>query len=234
MKTQHNRDGNSWSTPEPARELVVLVHGIWMSGLEMTMLSRRLRHSGFITRRFSYPSLKSAPAENADALYQYIKQQRAGRVHLVAHSLGGIVLLHLFERYTDLPPGRLVLMGSPVQGSAVARRLDGSSLTRFLLGRSGERGLLGDVPEWSGERELGVISGCDGFGVGSVVGGVTGPGDGTVATAETTLPEACDHCLIPTSHMGMVISPAVAMEVSTFLQTGRFSGRHGIFGAKNG
>ncbi|MCP3671537.1 MAG: alpha/beta hydrolase, partial [Gammaproteobacteria bacterium] len=95
MKTQHNRDGNSWSTFEPARDLVVLVHGIWMSGLEMTMLSRRLRYCGFLTRRFSYPSLKSAPAQNADSLYQYIKQQRAGRVHLVAHSLGGIVLLHL-------------------------------------------------------------------------------------------------------------------------------------------
>ncbi len=234
MKTQHDLDGNSCSTPEPTGELVVLVHGIWMTGLEMSMLSRRLRYSGFITRRFSYPSLRSAPAENADVLYQYIKQQRAERVHLVAHSLGGIVLLHLFDRYTDLPPGRLVLMGSPVQGSAVARRLDGSTLTRVLLGRSGERGLLGGVPEWKGTRDLGVIAGCDGFGVGSVIGGLTGPGDGTVATAETRLPQASDHCLIPTGHMGMVISPAVAMEVSTFLQTGRFSGKHGVFGAKNG
>ncbi|MCP3672297.1 MAG: alpha/beta hydrolase, partial [Gammaproteobacteria bacterium] len=112
--------------------------------------------------------------------------------------------------------------------------LNGSSLTRVLLGRSGERGLLGDAPEWSGERELGVIAGYSGFGIGSVVGGVAGPGDGTVAMAETTLPGATDHCLISTGHMGMVISPVVAMEVSTFLKTGQFSGRHGAFDVKKG
>lgn len=234
MKTQHNRDGNSCSSSDRTEELVVLVHGIWMTGLEMTMLSKRLRHNGFSTRRFYYPSLRSAPAENADYLYHYLKSQNAGVVHLVAHSLGGIVLLHMFDKYTDLPPGRLVLMGSPVRGSGVARRLDGSILTRGLLGHSRERGLLGGAPKWNGARDLGIIAGSGGFGIGTLIGGLSGPGDGTVAVVETRISQATDYCLIPTSHMGMVISPAVAMEVSTFLQTGRFSGKHQVPGRKNG
>ncbi len=228
MKTQHNIDGNSSSTLGPAGELVVLVHGIWMTGLEMVVLSRRLRRNGFITTSFHYSSLFSTPEDSADSLYQYIKQQQVQTVHLVAHSLGGVILLHLFDRYTYLPPGRMVLMGAPVRGSAVARRLDENILTRGLLGRSGKRGLLGDVPEWDGTRDLGVIAGCDGFGVGSVIGGVDGPGDGTVAVVETSIPQATDNCLIPTSHMGMVVSQAVAVEAATFLQTGKFSGKYSV------
>jgi len=234
MKTQRNRDGNSGSSPGQVGEMVVLVHGIWMTGLEMTMLSRRLRNDGYITRRFYYPSLKSTPADNADSLYQYIKQLPAQTVHLVAHSLGGIVLLHLFDKYSDLPHGRLVLMGSPVCGSWVARRLDGNFLTRWLLGRSRERGLLGGVPEWKGGRDLGVIAGIGGFGVGTVLGGVSGPGDGTVAVAETCVAQATDRCQIPTSHTGMVVSPTVALEVITFLKTGLFSGKYQVLDRKNG
>jgi len=228
MKTQHNIDGNSSSTPGPAVELVLLVHGIWMTGLEMVVLARRLRRDGFVTRSFHYLSLYSTPEDSADSLYQYIKQQQIQTVQLVAHSLGGIILLHLFDRYTDLPPGRMVLMGAPVRGSVVARRLDGNILTRGLLGRSGKRGLLGDVPKWDGTRDLGVIAGCEGFGVGSVIGGVESPSDGTVAVAETSIPQATDNCLIPVSHMGMVVSQAVAMETAIFLQTGRFSGKYAV------
>lgn len=232
MKTQQDKDGNHRSVPDRSRELVVLVHGIWMTGLEMALLARRLRLSGFVTRRFSYHSLRSTPAENADQLYLFLKQQQAGKIHLVAHSLGGIVLMHLFDRYADLPPGRMVLMGSPVQGSRVARCLDSGFLTSTLLGNSREQGLLGGVPDWKGERDLGVIAGSHGFGVGTLVGGISGPGDGTVAIAETEVAGAVDYCLIPTSHMGMVISRAVAMEVATFLRTGRFSGKHPASGTK--
>jgi pimeloyl-ACP methyl ester carboxylesterase len=232
MKTQRNKDGNSCSVQPGTGELVVLVHGIWMTGLEMGLLAWRLRQNGFATRRFFYPSLRSTPAENADRLYCFLKQQQAGTVHLVAHSLGGIVLMHLFDRHADLPPGRLVIMGSPVQGSGVARRMDSNHLMSLLLGNSRERGLLGDVPEWRGNRDLGVIAGTDGLGIGSLVGGLSGESDGAVATAETEVSAAVDSCLIAVSHMGMVISSEVAREVIKFLRTGRFSGKIYASGAK--
>ncbi len=228
MKTQHGKDGNSVTTIEQEKELVVLVHGIWMTGLEMSLLARRLRQNGYSTKRFSYRSLRLTPAENADQLYQFIKQQQAEKVHLVAHSLGGIVLMHLFDRHANIPPGRLVLMGSPVQGSGVARRMDSLPVLRSLLGLSRVNGLLGNAPVWNGGRDLGVIAGSEGFGIGTLIGGLSGPGDGAVTIAETEVVGADDFCLIPAGHMGMVISQAVADEVFTFLQTGKFSGRHAI------
>ena len=97
---------------------------------------------------------------------------RAERLHLVAHSLGGIVLHHLFRQFPDLPPGRVVLLGSPVRGSGVARRMAVSPFLRPLLGSNREEGLLGDVPPWPPNRELGVIAGNRGLGVGRLIGGL--------------------------------------------------------------
>jgi len=39
-------------------ETVVLVHGVWMTGLEMHVLARRLRACGYRTRVFRYRSLR--------------------------------------------------------------------------------------------------------------------------------------------------------------------------------
>jgi hypothetical protein len=232
MKPQHNKDGNSDTNIEQNRELVVLVHGIWMTGLEMSLLAFRLRSAGFNTERFFYHSLFSTPAQNAERLYRFIMQQQAETIHLVAHSLGGIVLLHLFDKFSAITPGRVVMLGSPVKGSGVAKRLNSAFITRGLIGRSGEQGLLGGAPGWKGERDLGIIAGSSGFGLGQIVGGVAGPGDGTVSLSETCLPGATDYCQIPVSHMGMVVSLDVAKELIWFLRKGRFSGQYAV-SAKN-
>ena len=228
MKPQHNKDGNSDTNIEQNRELVVLVHGIWMTGLEMSLLAHRIRSAGYHTQRFFYHSLFLTPAQNAERLNRFLQQQSAKTIHLVAHSLGGIVLLHLFDKHMDLPGGRVVLLGSPVQGSGVAKKLNSAVITRGLLGRSGEHGLLGGAPEWRGGRDLGIIAGSSGFGVGDIVGGLDGPGDGTVSLAETCLRGASDYSQIPVSHIGMVVSKTVATEVTSFLQTGKFSGRYAV------
>jgi len=203
-----------------------------MTGLEMGLLARRLAANGFVTRRFFYPSLRNSPAENARRLNRYLQRLEAERIHLVAHSLGGILLLHLFDKYTNLPEGRVVLMGSPVLGSGVAQRLDAIPGLRLLLGRSGVSGLLGDAPVWRGQRDLGVIAGARGVGVGTMVGGLSNPNDGTVAVAETKVAQVTDSCVINTSHMGMVFSTRVAAEVSSFLRTGRFSGSSAVLERK--
>ena len=142
---------------------------IWMTGVDLALLQRRLRACGFDCRRFAYLSIHRSPAQNAERLHRFLRRLDAEVVHLVAHSLGGIVLLHLFDRYPDQAPGRVVMLGTPAGGSAVARRLHASAWTRWLVGRSVERGLLGDAPAWTGRAELGVIAGNLSLGVGRLV-----------------------------------------------------------------
>jgi pimeloyl-ACP methyl ester carboxylesterase len=222
MRTQDRGDENKNPTRDRVGEQVVLVHGIWMTGLEMRWLGWRLAASGFSPSHFHYRSTRRTPEENARRLGRYLQGLEVDRLHLVGHSLGGVVLLHLFEQFADLPPGRVVLMGAPVLGSGVARRMNRSSWLRPVLGRSVERGLLGGVPAWSQSRELGVIAGDFSVGVGRILGGLTQPSDGTVAVSETRLPGADSFRVMETSHTGMIFSRLVAEEVCHFLHHGCF------------
>jgi pimeloyl-ACP methyl ester carboxylesterase len=207
------------------REVAVLVHGIWMIGLEMIPLHRNLQRCGLECHQFFYRSLINAPQLNAARLDRFLRKIDADIIHLVAHSLGGIVVLHLFEQAPLQKPGRVVMMGTPLNGCEIARRLHRLVITRPLLGRSVVRGLLGDRPAWKAPRELGMVAGTKGIGMGSLVfGGLESPSDGTVRVSETCSPEVNAHLCVPFSHAGMLWSPEVAAAICRFLRSGDFAG----------
>jgi pimeloyl-ACP methyl ester carboxylesterase len=206
------------------REAVVFVHGIWMTGAEMLLLRRRLRQCGFDCYSYRYQSLRRSPRENAANLNNYLQGIPANVIHLVAHSLGGIVLLHLFDQYPQQKPGRVVMLGTPIRGSQAAQKMASSRWLQHLLGRSVERGLLGDAPRWQSDRELGMIAGMEGFGVGKLImlGKLQQPNDGTVRLAATCSSGIKDHLALPYSHSGMIFARPVANAVCRFLHSGMF------------
>lgn len=204
------------------KEAVILIHGIWLNGVEMWRLRRRLTDAGYSCHTFKYSSLRRSPRENAERLHAFAQSIQAPVKHFVAHSLGGLIVLHLFDLYPWQTPGRIVLLGSPVNGSAVAQRLYRHRVTRWTLGHSVEHGLLGDRPVWLRCRDLGVIAGTLPLGAGMLVGGLEVPHDGTVSVEETYLGGASDFIMLPVSHQGLLLSGEVAMQVITFLRAGKF------------
>ena len=210
------------------REVVVLVHGMWMIGLEMSPLRRRLAAQGFECRQFRYPSVLATPEASAARLEHFLRSVEADVVHLVAHSLGGLVVLHLFERSPLQRPGRVVMLGTPINGSRTAACFARTPLTRWVLGRSTRRGLLGGAPRWKAARELGMVAGNRGFGIGTVFcRSLEQPNDGTVALSETRAPEINAHLSVPYGHFGMLWSTHVADAVGAFLKTGDFAAESG-------
>ena len=208
---------------------VVLVHGIYMRGWVMSLMARRLRRQGFETHCFSYPSLRLTPARNAALLADYLRRFDAGGVHLVAHSLGGIVVAHLLDHGSSSGVRRVVLCGSPLRGSIIAKRLARVPIVRWALGRSIVDGLLDDHAERYARAaptvEVGSIVGVRTFGIGSFLGGFAGPNDGTVAVAETDLPANRDRVELPVSHFSMLFSSAVTTQIGCFLRDGCFCPR---------
>ena len=199
------------------------MHGIWMLGLAMVPLQRRLARAGYDARILAYRSVKGTPAQNAERLRALVERLPAAVVHLVGHSLGGLVLLHLLEQRPPRKVGRSVLLGAPAGGSQVARLLARHPLTRALLGQSVARGLLGEGPASAHGRELGVIAGSLALGVGRAVPGLTRPHDGTVAVVETEVPNATDTLVLPVTHTGLVLAASVARAVICVLRRGRFA-----------
>jgi len=148
-----------------------------------------------------------------------------GPVHLVAHSLGGVVALETLARARDLPPGRVVLLGSPVQGSRAARAVAAWSFGSHLLGPLAVA-QLARVHErrWELPREIGLIAGSRSAGLGRLFAELPQPNDGTVAVDETRLPGANAHLVLDVSHLGMLWSQPVAGAAARFLACGSFGG----------
>ncbi len=205
-------------------ETVVLVHGLWVHGITMALMRRRLARAGYRALAYSYPSMRLSLTENAVRFTRYLEALSAAQLHLVGHSMGGLIVLRTLELATSLPPGRVVLAGTPFVDSHAAHRLERLPGGRTALGRS--------LPEWLGsahsrpapEREIGVIAGSRPFGLGRLIApDLPRPSDGVVSVEETRLPSMRDHIVLRVSHTGMLFSRAVVRQVCAFLRTGAFA-----------
>lgn len=203
----------------------MLVHGLWMTGVEMLLLGRRLRGKGFTPVRFRYQSLRIDLSGAAASLAGFASGL-AGfkRLHFVGHSLGGLVILKLFEdpRAALFPPGRIVLLGTPYSGSLAAERLAALPFGQRILGPGISDLLSGRIPNWKGRRELGVIAGGLNIGLGRFLGIGGRPGDGTILVKETEIPGATAAVMVRTTHTGLVLSRSTARLTASFLKSGRF------------
>jgi len=204
-------------------QTVVLVHGLWMTGIDMALLRRRLRQCGFRTIQFSYPTVRCNIVQNAARLQRFVNQIDAVVIHFVGHSLGGLVVRQYFHDFPEQRPGRIVTLGTPHNGSLVAQQFNRSSIGRMILGHSLDRGLLGDIPPWKDGWEIGVIAGNLGIGVGQVIPGLPKPNDGTVAVAETFFNGMTDYIEVHTSHTALLFSSEAARQTRSFLKNGHFN-----------
>lgn len=203
---------------------IVLVHGLWNRGWFMTVMARRLRAKGHRVEVFSYPTRSNCLDGHADALHEFIGGFDSGQLHLVGHSMGGLVILNLLRRYDDLPPGRVVLMGAPVKGSRVVKRLQKLPGQKLLFGKAREN-LLQGYEHTPRMHETGMIRGTRALGLGQVAGPQGEPNDGSVAVSETELEGLKDTVEMGVSHTEMLVSAGVVEQVESFLLHGEFISR---------
>lgn len=206
---------------------VVCLHGIWMPGAGMMYIKHRLeRHYGYRVELFSYAPVSETLNDVATKLGNFVAAGNAP-AHLIGHSLGGVVALRMLAMGLPVAVDRVVCLGSPLNGSRAAFRLNQLDWGALILGKVVAEGVLDEAAlRWAAavaaSYQIGIIAGDVPVGFGRFVAGFDEPNDGTVAVSETRMPGATDHLVLPVSHVGMLISKDVVDQTAAFLKRGEF------------
>ncbi|MDO5651712.1 MAG: alpha/beta fold hydrolase [Moraxella sp.] len=212
----------------------LLVHGLHQNPWFMQPLANKLTAMGFVTHTFRYYSLRDNIKTHAIRLNQALLEQHHSDepIHLVAHSLGGLVIRQFLADYPDWHAkgriGRIVTLGTPHMGSICADYT--KRILPFLVGGSYANALDGNCPPLDSDVRLGVIAGNKSLGLGQPIlawhskrnPNIDHAHDGTVYVFETKLPNASEHLILPVTHTGLLTEQTTAVQTAHFLNHGRF------------
>lgn len=200
----------------------------------MILLARAAGKAGYATFAPSYPHRRSVEdiaawlAPRVAAFEQGVE----GPLHVITHSLGGLVARALIAAHPARNLGRVVMLAPPNQGSELADLLFRMKVARLVLGTSGRH--LRTVRTAADEALLGTIN----YPVGVIAGDrallplpfdiMPKPHDGKVSIAATRVTGLTDHLTLPVTHTLMVYNRRVIAAAIGFLAEGAFAdtGKH--------
>ncbi len=207
-----------------ADECVVVVHGLWMRAFTSLPMARHLRKKmNCQVYTFDYWSALRSLDHNSESLFNYCQALKENTVHLVGHSLGGLVLINMLNRHDFDRPGRAVAIGSPFAHSESGKRRAKIPLLGRALGRSITQAHSREPMTYQGTREVGVITAANPHGPGKILGRMEAAHDGIVFADETQLPGAKETLEMPDqTHTTSYFSAKAADRAADFLLNGRF------------
>lgn len=207
---------------------VLLLHGFGRFGTSMAPLARAARREGCAVLAPTYRSRRPV-ADIVASLAPRVAAFEAsitGRLHIVTHSLGGLVARALIAARRPRRLGRVVMLPPPHGGSEIADLLHRMSLAPLVLGSAGaqlrtrraapDEALLGQV-----DFDLGIIAGDRPMPF-PTFGALTKPHDGKVSVAATRVVGMRDHLVLPVGHTLMLHNRLVVDATLAFLASGHF------------
>lgn len=189
-------------------DTVVLLHGLGGKDWNLRYLGRRLEQAGMAVRYHHYPSRNGSLEEIARMLAGTVTRTEGRKVHLLGHSLGGIVIAKMLETNSPTNVGRVAFLGCPIRGSAAVKALSGNRLGFRLLGPVAMEGIVERRPRAPVDRDILVVAGTFPMGIGLLTG-LPRPHDGWVQVSETRI-EGARLVISRAWHFGLLFSRNVA------------------------
>lgn len=184
---------------------VVVLHGLYMSGLVMWPLCRRLEKQGYIILNLSYNTLSPDMDAISTRLDEFIDGEATA---FICHSMGGLIARRYLERATAqagwVDP--VITLGTPHKGSTLAREIHGSRLKGML--RNSIDYLLTENRHWPFRARLYSIAGDLPIGLMPLLS-KDSASDGTVLIDETRVTGMTAHKVFPLSHTSLIYSRRV-------------------------
>ena len=208
-------------------ECVILLHGLMRTPNSLGEMEDSLAAAGYLVVNDGYPSrdaqIDVLAAAAIPPAIEKCRDQGAGRINFVTHSLGGILLRYYLSTDEIAGLGRVVMLGPPNQGSELVDKL--SSVPGFIL-LYGPAVLQLGTDEASVPLQLGAADYEVGIIVGQAAGPLSGllPGedDGTVTVESARLDGMTDFLVMDAGHTFVMNNNDVVRQTLFFLDNGRF------------
>ena len=218
----------SQPAPSPKGSVIVL-HGLARTSLSMTYIARGLAKHGYVVENLDYPSTKLSIPELSERYLSPTVERAAAHgwpVHIVSHSMGGILVRQYLADHPVHEIGRIVMLAPPNGGSELIDAVAANDLLlEKTLGPAASQlatvttSLANTLP--SVPANLGVIAGARSWNpLFSAL--LPGEDDGKVTVASTRLPGMQDHLVLPINHTLIMWNNEVLTQIIHFLEHGSF------------
>lgn len=180
---------------------VILIHGLFMNPLCFFFMKKELtKNENLNIQTFQYDSVSFNDNVLTNLHNLIEKVSNNDEITILAHSMGGLVTRLYLNKYKPERKIKVITLGTPHQGSLVAKKINRIFLLGSILGSATEAGLTKEIPDWDGNYPLISIAGVKNFGI----TGILAPenedlSDGTVFLKETILPKG-EHLIFNDCH----------------------------------
>ena len=212
----------------PAKDAVVLLHGLARSPKSMKKMEKALAAEGYQVVNLGYPSRQHTVEDLSAFVSRKVAEKTGGaeQVHFVTHSLGGILVRHIQTHRPIGNIGRTVMLSPPNHGSEVVDKLRCLKAYQWINGPVGQE--LGTGPDGVAAmlkpvtNEVGVLTGSRSINwINSLM--IPGKDDGKVSVASAEVEGMKDYKVMPASHPFIMKKKAAINEVIAFLKNGEFT-----------
>lgn len=212
-------------------DYVVLVHGLDWFRDTLKPTAAFLHQEGYSTINVRYPSRKvTCTDEAADWVAKVVAERCADpnkRIHIVAHSMGTVVVREFLSKHRPAKLGNVVLIAAPNRGTPLATPLRWKPLGKMICPAAAE---LACAKKGAPLTEPATVDFSPGILMGNKPGWfpylspfLPGPDDGVVPVSSGKIEGMADLRIVPASHASLPRDPAALSETAYFLRTGHFT-----------
>ena len=215
------------------KEMVVLLHGLGRSHLQMKLLERFFRKNHYYVLNINYPSTKKPIEVLAENIWKIIQTQihHHSTCHFIGYSLGGVIIQAILQSHPVKPIGKIVLLGAPNHGSPIADRFKHHTWFKRIFGPAGTSLGSNNQLIYPLSKSLNLQIGCIAANISGYLSMsypissflIKKPHDGRVTIQSAQLQSMRDYLEIQCPHFYMPFSKSIRQPILNFFKKGSFT-----------